>query len=67
LVDLEGNNLSFYRVGSCCPFKTPNGPFGGMLDIYAVYVEGKKDTVRLYINMYDTDKLYAPKGFKFQI
>ncbi|AJH14080.1 hypothetical protein [Myroides profundi] len=69
LTDLEGNNLSFYRVGSCCHFDTPNGLFNGrgVLDIYAVYIKGKQDTVRLYLNLYDEDKLYAPRGFKFKL
>lgn len=68
LVDLEGNSLSFYRIGNCCSFKTTNSEWGsGRLDIYAVYIEGKTDTVRLYINMYDEDKLYAPKGFRFKM
>ncbi|WP_121966912.1 hypothetical protein [Myroides sp. N17-2] len=69
LTDLEGNSLSFYRVGSCCHFDTPNGLFNGrgVLDIYAVYVKGKTDTVRLYLNLYDEGKLYAPRGFKFKM
>ncbi len=68
LVDLEGNDLSFYRIGSCCSFKTSNSGWGsGMLDIYTVYIEGKTDTVHLYLNMYDEDKLYAPKGFRFKM
>lgn len=60
----NGEPVSFYRNGSCCPFETKNGFMGGgMLDIYSVTYEGKGDTVKLYINMYDSDKLMAPKGF----
>jgi hypothetical protein len=69
LTDLAGNNLSFYRIGSCCHFQTPNGLIngGGLLDKYAVYVKGQKDTVVLYLNFYDEDKLLAPKGFRFKM
>lgn len=64
----NGENLSFYRIGSCCPFDSKNSPFGsGMLDMYSVTYEGKGDTVVLYINMYDEDVLYAPDGFKFKM
>lgn len=69
LVGLNGENLSFYRIGSCCAFKTENSPFGdnGLLDIYSVTYKGKGDTVKLYLNMYDEDVLYAPEGFKFRM
>ncbi|MDM1396016.1 hypothetical protein HX049_02320 [Myroides odoratimimus] len=69
LTDLKGNDLSFYRIGSCCHFETPNGFINGkgLLDKYAVYVKGQRDTVVLYLNMYDEDKLLAPRGFKFKL
>lgn len=69
LTDLSGNNLSFYRIGSCCHFDTPNGFINGkgLLDKFAVYVKGQKDTVVLYLNLYDEDKLLAPRGFKFKM
>ncbi|ESU25071.1 hypothetical protein FSS13T_18600 [Flavobacterium saliperosum S13] len=38
----------------------------GMLDIYKITYEGKKDTLTLYLNMYDKEKLKAPLGFKFK-
>src|SRR5690554_4019855 len=49
----NGEKVWFNRDGSCCPFDTPNSEFGGMLDIYSVTYEGKGDTVKIYINMYD--------------
>jgi hypothetical protein len=68
LVGPNGESLIFHREGSCCEFKTENSPFGGgLLDIYSVTYEGKADTVKLYINMYDEDVLYAPEGFKFRM
>lgn len=60
----NGETISYYRVGSCCEFKTKNGPFGGgMLDIYSVTYAGAPQEIRLYINMYDADILKVPVGF----
>ena len=68
LLGPEGQDLLFYRVGSCCPFKTKNGIFGsGLLDIYKVYWQGSKDTLTIYINMYDKARLMAPKGLKLKV
>jgi hypothetical protein len=52
------------RAGSCCPFKTPNGAFGGsgMLDRYRVTWASSSDTLDLYINMYDKGDLKIPLG-----
>ena len=60
----NGESIKYVRRGSCCQFKSDNAMFGmGLLDIYEVEIKG--DTVKktLYLNMYDKDKLYAPKGF----
>ncbi|RZK13034.1 MAG: 2-dehydro-3-deoxyphosphooctonate aldolase [Flavobacterium sp.] len=59
----NGEKVTFQRKGSCCPFETKNSSYGGMLDQYLVSYEGKKDTVTLYLNMYDSEKLEAPEGF----
>ena len=60
----NGEEISYFRAGSCCPIKSKNG-FDGMaiLDNYRVTWEGSKDTVSIYINMYDSGKLKAPYGF----
>ena len=63
----NGEKVSYERGGSCCAFSTRNSPFGGgLLDIYSVTYEGKRDTVTLYLNMYDKAKLKAPVGFKMK-
>lgn len=62
----NGEKLTFYRAGSCCPIESDNDPFGFgkvMLDNYRVTWEGSKDTVSIFINMYDSGKLMAPRGF----
>jgi len=62
----NGEAVTYFRAGSCCPIKSKNDPFGTgsvMLDNYRVTWEGAIDTVSIYINMYDSGILKAPKGF----
>lgn len=61
----NGETVSYYRAGSCCPIKSDNAIFGDMvmLDNYRVSWEGSTDTVSIYINMYDLGELKAPIGF----
>jgi hypothetical protein len=60
----NGEKVTFYRAGSCCAFKTPNGVINGMglLDRYKVLIEGRSDTLNMYINMYDEGDLKIPAG-----
>jgi len=63
----SGNKkMAYFRAGSCCPFKTPNGFYNnsGMLDRYRLTEIGSKDTLDIYINMYDTGDLKIPVGLK---
>jgi hypothetical protein len=68
LLGRNGEKLGYYRTGSCCPFKTPNGMIDktGMLDRYIVYYEGGTDTFNVYINMYDAGTLKALQGFGYK-
>lgn len=60
----NGEKVSYYRAGSCCGVKSKNGFMGiAVLDNYRVTWEGSKDTVSIYINMYDYGELKAPVGF----
>lgn len=62
----NGEEVYYYRLGSCCPIKSKNDPFGAgvvMLDNYLLTWEGAKDTVSIYINMYDYGELRALVGF----
>lgn len=63
----NGEMISYYRAGSCCPIKSENG-FNGMamLDNYRVTWENSKDTISIYINLYDKGELKAPVGFGFK-
>lgn len=59
----NGENITYVRLGSCCPFESRNGIMDmGMLDRYEITIEGKDEKKILYLNMYDKDKLFAPKG-----
>ncbi|MGQ2982048.1 2-dehydro-3-deoxyphosphooctonate aldolase [Flavobacterium sp.] len=61
----NGEPIAYVRLGSCCPFSTKNSEWGsGMLDRYEVEIDGNPKKKILYLNMYDSHKLYAPKGFK---
>jgi hypothetical protein len=59
----NNKKMMYHRVGSCCPFNTPNGYGGlGMLDKYRLAEIGSKDTIEIYINMYDEGNLEIPVG-----
>lgn len=60
----EGQIIEYERLGSCCPFETPNSPWGtGLLDVFAVTWQGLEEPVMLYLNMYDAGELMVPQGF----
>lgn len=61
----EGQRVKFKRLGSCCPFETPNAGVGGMgvLDVYEVKYKGLKEPVFLFLNIYDYEKPKIPVGF----
>ena len=64
LAGSKGEPVTFQRIGSCCPFETPNGFMGtGMLDQYLVSIEGDQSPRVLYINMYDFEEPLVPSGF----
>jgi hypothetical protein len=65
LLGPNGEDVQYFRRGSCCHFKTPNGLMNntGLLDVYRVFWTGSKDTLNIYINMYDSGDLLIPVGF----
>lgn len=66
LMGPDGEPITFSRLGSCCHFNTKNGQFGdvGLLDKYQIAHKGLEQPIILYINMYDSDVLKIPVGFK---
>lgn len=60
----NGEELSFCRVGSCCPYPSEYGLLGtALVDIFEVTYDNLKEPVLLYISFYDKEKLYIPHGF----
>lgn len=64
----NGERVAYKRKGSTKPFITKHGlgGTGGMLDMYTVTYEGQKEPETLYINMYDSDTLKIPVGFRMK-
>ena len=64
----NGEEIKYYRIGSCCGFKTKNGTYGngGMLDMYNIDYEGINESLVIYINMYDSDTLKVPVGLELK-
>jgi len=58
-----GEPVKYDRIGTCCPFKSPNSPFDGeaLLEVYAVAISGGSPK-RLYFNWYDEGDLLVPVG-----
>jgi hypothetical protein len=59
----DGQSVTYVRLGSCCPFETPNAKLYGLLDMYEVTYSGLAEPVVLYLNMYDPGEARAPDGF----
>jgi hypothetical protein len=65
-----GEAVTYKRTQPCCPFETPNyghisGKKFGLLETYEVSYEGLEEPVLLYLNLYDSGEILAPKGFTF--
>jgi hypothetical protein len=59
----KGEELSFTKVESCCPFPTKRSNMGaGFLDVYEVRWEGQKKPIQLYLNIYEKGALLVPVG-----
>jgi hypothetical protein len=56
--------IKYQRVGTCCPFKSPNSPFDGeaLLEVYEITVPGGGQPKRLYFNWYDEGEVLIPVG-----
>lgn len=64
LLGPRGEVLRFEREGICCTFKLGDGSVDneGQLDVYSVSWKGRKEPLRLYLNMYEEGPLAAPRG-----
>ena len=62
----EGEEISYTRLGSCCPFDTKNAELGsGMLDQYKITYKGLAKPKIIYVNIYDAGEVLIPKGLTF--
>ncbi len=60
----KGEEISFKKVESCCPFPTKRTEIGaGFLDIYEITWTGNQKPVKMYLNMYERGALLVPVGF----
>ncbi|WP_426662843.1 hypothetical protein [Rhodanobacter aciditrophus] len=61
----KGEPVEYERIGSCCPFKTPNAMIEGigLLDAFRVTYAGQAQPSILYVDFYDTGSLQVPVGF----
>lgn len=61
----SGEPITYERLGSCCPFKTPNAMIEGigLLDAFRVTYAGQARPSVIYIDFYDEAPLSVPVGF----
>jgi len=66
LLGPRGQSLSYEHEGSCCAFKIAEAGIDneGQLDVYAITWKGRKEPLRLYLNMYEEGPLAAPVGLR---
>lgn len=59
-----GEKISYDRVGTCCPFKSPNALFGGqaLLEVFEIVIPGSAAPKRIYFNWYDAGETLIPVG-----
>ncbi|MBF9140538.1 hypothetical protein [Hymenobacter properus] len=64
LLGPKGQPIEYQLEGSCCAFKIEAGGVlnEGQLDIYSVTWKGRKEPLKLYLNMYEEGALAAPMG-----
>lgn len=68
LRSLDGHSLQVKRIGSCCPFETPNAVVGSraVLDKYEIMYDGLDVAITVYVNIYDEGATQPVKGFVFR-
>ncbi len=66
LLGPRGQALSYQLEGSCCAFKIAEEGIDneGQLDIYTITWKGRKEPLRLHLNMYEEGSLAAPVGLR---
>jgi hypothetical protein len=63
----NGENITFKKLESCCPFPNKRSEMGaGFLDVYDITWEGQKKPIILYVNIYEKGVLMVPVGFSLK-
>lgn len=63
----KGEKITYTKLESCCPFPTKRNEMGaGFLDIYELKWEGQKESVKLYLNIYEKGQLLVPVGLSIK-
>lgn len=64
LVGPNGEEVTFTKKESCCPFPTKKTDMGaGFLDLYEITWKGNAKPVIIYLNKFEKGKLLIPMGF----
>lgn len=59
-----GEPIEYERRGSCCFFEDKALEFGGgLLDVYEIKIDGSKNIILLYVDMYHKGPPEIPVGF----
>jgi hypothetical protein len=59
----KGEEITFKKLESCCPFPTQRSEMGaGFLDVYEITWQGQKKPIILYLNIYEKGVLMVPVG-----
>jgi hypothetical protein len=59
----NGEQISYKKVGTCCPFPTKRYEMGaGLLDVYEIRWAGQSKPVTIYVNIYEKGYVKAPMG-----
>lgn len=63
----KGEKITYTKLESCCPFPTKRNEMGaGFLDIYELKWEGQKESIKLYLNIYEKGQLLVPVGLSIK-
>jgi hypothetical protein len=63
----KGEEITFKKLESCCPFPTKRSEMGaGFLDVYEVTWQGQKKPIILYVNIYEKGLLKIPMGLSLK-
>lgn len=59
----NGEEISYVKVETCCPFPTKHSTVGaGLLEIYEIKWNKQKQPIRLYLNIYEKGVIQVPVG-----